>query len=280
MRLLIFGAGGMLGHDLVNAFSDEDIFVADLPEWDITADYETLKNKISEVKPEVIINAAAFTDVEGAEEKKDICFKVNAEAVTSLSKICKELDILLVHISTEYVFDGLKQEGYNEEDVTKAINIYGQSKEQGEKNLIENGDKYYLVRSSWLFGKAPQQGKPRGLNFIEKMIELSKTQSSINVVNDQFGKPTFTKDLAHGIKELIKAKKEYGIYHIINEGSVSWHDLAKETFKLMGLEVDLKPISYKEYDSQIERPTNSVLNNNKLNKLRTWQEALAEYIKL
>ncbi len=280
MRLLIFGAGGMLGHDLVNAFSDQDIFVADLPEWDITADYETLKSKIVEVKPEVIINAAAFTDVEGAEEKKEICFKVNAEALINLSKISKELDVLLVHISTEYVFDGLKQDGYNEEDETKAINVYGESKEKGEKNLIENCDKYYLIRSSWLFGKAIQKGKPRGKNFVDKMIELSKLEDEIKVVSDQYGKPTFTKDLAHGIKGLIESKKEYGIYHLVNENKASWYDLAQETFKLMGLTVNLKGVSYKEYDSKIERPIISVLNNNKLPKLRSWQEALKEYIKL
>jgi len=269
MRLLIFGAGGMLGHDLVNVFSDQDIFVADLPEWDITAGYETLKKKIEDIKPEVIINAAAFTDVEGAEENKELCFKVNAEAVTTLSKICKDLDILLIQISTEYIFDGNNEKGYNEEDKTGALDVYGLSKEQGEKNLINNCDKYYLVRSSWLFGKALQKGKPRGMN-----------EKEIKVVNDQYGKPTFTKDLAHGIKKLIESKKEYGIYHIVNENIASWYDLAKETFKLIGLEVDLKGISYKEYDSKVKRPTYSILNNNKLDKLRTWQEALSEYIKL
>lgn len=277
MNILIIGAGGMLGHDLVTAFAEHDVIVADLPEWDITNE-QNLKSKLQGCKLDLVINSAAFTDVEGAEDKKDLAFAVNANGVLNLAKICNELDATLLHISTEYVFSGDKKEGYNEEDQTSSLNIYGQSKEQGEKYLVENCKKFYLIRSSWLFGRALQKGKPRGKNFIDKIIELGQNQEEVKVVNDQFGKPTFTKDLSQGIKSIVLNKELFGIYHLVNEGVTTWHDLAQEAFNLSGLSTKLLPVSSNDFPSKVKRPKFSILNNNKLPKLRPWQEAVKEYL--
>jgi len=277
MKILITGAGGMLGHDLVNVFVNEDIFVADLPEWDITK-IEELRSKIKDCQPDIIINSAAYTDVEGAEDNKNLAIKVNAEGVNNLSLIANELDIPLLHISTEYVFDGENQAGYNEDSQVNPKNAYGQSKAEGERSLIKTCHKYYLVRTSWLFGKAPQKGKPRGKNFIDKIIELGLNESQVKVVNDQFGHPTYTKDLALGIKSLVEGKFEFGIYHLVNNGIATWHDLAKEAFTLRGIQTPLIPVESSEFPTKVKRPKYSILNNNKLPKLRTWQEAVKEYL--
>ena len=278
MKILILGAAGMLGHDLVNAFIKGDVIPADLPEWDV-AKIKDLRSKINSCQPEIVINAAAYTDVDGAEDNKEIAFKVNAEGVKNLALICKEINIPLVHISTEYVFDGQKEQGYNEEDQTGSKNVYGQSKEHGEKYLQENCEKFYLIRTSWLFGKSPQVGKPRGKNFIDKIIEKGLNQSEVKVVNDQFGKPTYTKDLSEAIKLVVEKKEPFGIYHLVNEGTASWHELAKEAFKIKGIKTKLVPVTSDEFPSKVNRPKFSSLNNNKLPKLRTWQEAVKDYLR-
>ncbi|MBU1037207.1 dTDP-4-dehydrorhamnose reductase [Patescibacteria group bacterium] len=277
MKILILGAGGMLGHDMVTSFRQNEIISAYTPEWDITKK-DILEKKIIQQSPDLIINCAAYTDVEGAEDNKDLAFKVNAEGTLNLAKICQKNKIVLLHLSTEYVFAGIKKEGYNEEDPTHALNIYGSSKEEGEKYLMANCEKFYLVRSSWLYGKASQKGKPRGKNFIEKIIELAQLKTQVKVVNDQFGKPTFTKDLAQAVKALIEEKPAYGIYHLINEGTASWYDFAGEIFKIKNIKTDLLPISSTDYNSKVIRPKFAVLNNNKRPLLRHWQEALKEYL--
>ncbi len=278
MKALIIGAQGMLGHDLVNAFTNDDVIPADLPEWDITEE-KNLKLKIQNCQPDIIINSAAFTDVEGAEENKELAFKVNAEGVLNLAKICQELNIPLVHISTEMVFNGEKKTGYNEDDQTSPLSIYGQSKEQGEKNLTAHCQQYYLIRSSWLFGLAKQRGKPRGQNFIDKIIELGENQSEVRVVCNQYGKPTFTHDLARMLKQLVGKKMPYGVYHLVNEGVTTWYDLAKEVFRLKQIKTKLIPVTSQEFPSRVKRPTYAILNNNRFFQLRPWQEAVTEYLK-
>lgn len=277
MKILITGAGGMLGYDLVNAFVNEDIIVADLPEWDIT-ESDSLNNKIQTCRPDLIINAAAYTDVEGAEANRDLAFKVNAEGVKNLAGIASQLQVPLVHISTEYVFDGRNEKGYNEDDLTGAQNVYGQSKEQGEKHLLALCRQYYLVRTSWLFGRAPQKGKPRGKNFIDQIIELGLKQQEVRVVNDQIGRPTYAKDFALALRDLVKAKPPYGIYHLVNEGSGSWYDLAAEAFKARDLPTRLIAVPSSQFPSRAIRPQFSLLNNNKFNKLRDWRQAVKEYL--
>ena len=241
--------------------------------------FEEVKNKINFLKPEIVINCAAYTDVDKAEEDKKLANLINAEVVENLAKTCNDLNIVLVQISTEYVFDGKNQNGYNENDETSAINAYGESKALGEKLLQEKCNNYYLIRTSWLYGHNLQKGKARGMNFIDTMLKLADEKEELSVVNDQFSKPTFTEDLTKAIKEIIEKKYEYGIYHLVNENKTTPFEFAKEIFKIKNINIKLKPISYTEYPTKIDRPINAVLNNNKFPKLRSWQEALKDYLK-
>ena len=278
-KVLIIGADGMLGHDLVDAFSDHNLVAWDKKEIDIT-DEKQVMEKIGQLNPALIINAAAYTDVDKAETEEDLAMAVNATGVLNLALAAKAVSAILVHYSTESVFDGRKKEGYKELDQTSPVNVYGRSKTRGEELLQNNYDKFYIIRSSWLYGKAPQKGKARGLNFVETMLKLAKERDEINVVNDQFGKPTWTHDLAIMSKELIKEMRPYGIYHITNEGECSWYDFAKKIFELSNINIKVNPISSEEYEFKTPRPKSSVLLNTKFDQLRSWQEALAEYLKL
>jgi dTDP-4-dehydrorhamnose reductase len=277
MRILILGAGGMLGSELTRVLSDQDLIVADLPEWDITQ-AENLKLKIEKCQPELIINCAAFTNVEEAESPKKLAFKVNAEGPLFLAEISQELNIPLVHLSTDYVFDGKKKGGYNEDDLTNPVNFYGVSKATGERNIMENCQKYYLVRTSWLFGQN-RSGSQTKKNFIEIMLDLAQSQKPFAVVTDQYSKPTYAWDLAQAIKNLIFNKPPYGIYHLTNEGSASWYEYAQEIFHFKNIHIGLNKTTAAEFFSKAKRPIDSSLNNNKLPKLRLWQEALEEYLR-
>lgn len=289
MRILILGCNGMLGHDLVKVFADYNPTAWDIQNLDITQKKE-VKEKINQLKPKVIINAAAYTDVEGAENNKDLAMKVNGEAVGYLAEVCKKKCIILVHYSTEYIFDGKNPEGYSEDAISNPLNVYGESKAFGEKLLQKRGEMYYLIRSSWLYGQAPQVGKPRGLNFVDTILKKAReilggraTEKELKVVNDQFGKPTWTWDLALKTREIIEQQKPCGIYHVVNETArpqgISWYEFAKEIFRLANLEVKIKPISSSEYPSKAQRPQYSALINTKLPPLRSWQGALKDYLK-
>ncbi|MFH1866702.1 MAG: dTDP-4-dehydrorhamnose reductase, partial [Patescibacteria group bacterium] len=249
----------------------------DREDIDVTQEAEVMA-KILSLEPQVIINATGFTDVDGAEDDAAAAFQINGSAVDYLVKAAKSLEAKLLHFSTEYVFDGMNQSGYNESSTTNPLNVYGQSKAAGEK-YIANYANGYLVRSSWLFGCAPQKGKPRGLNFIDTMIKLASEREEIKVVNDQFGKPTYTKDLAKAVHQLITEDYQPGIYHLVNENICSWYDLVKEVFKLINIKTPLLPISSSEYPTKAKRPQYAVLLNTKFPQLRPWQAALAEYRK-
>ena len=276
-KILILGAGGMLGHDLVQTFSDQDLTAWDIEELDITNEPQVME-KISELKPDVVINATGFTNVDGAEQNESTAMKINGEGPAFLAKACQKNHCVLVHYSTEYIFDGSKKDGYNEGDHPKPLNVYGHSKLAGEALLQSYHNRYYILRSSWLYGHAPQRGKPRGLNFVDTMLKLAAEGREINVVNDQFGKPTFTKDLAEKTKSILEQQAPFGVYHVVNEGVCSWHDFAKKIFELKGLNVKLNPIKSEDYPLPTPRPKYSVLNNTKLLPLRSWEEALREYL--
>ncbi len=278
IKILIFGAQGMLGSDMAKAFSDYKPILFDKDNLDLT-DFSRLKEKITRIKPNLIINCAGYTDVEKAEEQPDTANLINGEVVGDIAQISRDLNITLVHISTEYVFDGQKKNGYDENDSTNSQNNYGKSKALGEKLLTENCQKYYLIRTSWLYGHSPQKGKSRGVNFVDKMLELAKNKKELSIVNDQFSKPTYTKDLCLAIKELITKKYKFGIYHLVNENQTSPLKFAQEIFKIKKINIKTTPISYKNYPSTVKRPINAVLNNNKFPKLRPWIEALKDYLK-
>jgi dTDP-4-dehydrorhamnose reductase len=209
--------------------------------------------------------------------------------VGDIAQICRDSNIILVHISTEYVFDGKKKEGYDEGDEANSQNAYGRSKALGEKLLIENCQKYYLIRTSWIYGHHLQKGKERGVNFVDRMIELAEDLSSetsvkegkdeLNIVNDQFSKPTYTKNLCEAIKTLIEEKHEFGIYHLVNENKTTPLKFAQKIFKIKKIDIKTNPISYQDYPSKVDRPINAVLNNNKFPKLRSWKKAVQDYLK-
>jgi len=277
MRILLIGKKGMLGQELLSVFKDHDEIIAvGHEDLDIT-NKTAVKDLLDDVKPDLVINAAAFTYVDDCEIKRDFVMEVNGNANGYLAQICKELNAYLLYLSTDYVFDGTKKEGYNEEDVPSPLNVYGESKLLGEKLIQQNTDKFYIFRTSWLFGM-------QGRNFVKTILELSKEKKEITVVDDQFGKPTYTKDLALGIYNFVHKEEgilpESGIYHLSNEQAVSWYEFAKEVFKIKGINIEVKPISTDDFARPAKRPVFSILNNNKLPKLRSYKEALREYLEL
>ena len=271
MKILILGAKGMLGHDLQAEFEkDHQVTGWGIDEIDITKEEEVNK-KIVQLKPNLVINAAAFTDVDGCEEKKDLCMKVNGQAVGFIAQACKKCNAVLVHYSTDYVFDGQNKEGYKEDAKLDPINLYGQSKALGEEEIQKNTTKYYLLRTSWLYGK-------HGKNFVDTMLNLAKERDKIKVVNDQFGKPTYTKDLAKRTKEIIEQKRDFGIYHVTNEGITSWYEFTKKIFEIAGINIEVKPQTTEQFPRPAKRPKYSALINTKLPKMRRWEEVLKEYL--
>ncbi len=267
MKTLILGAKGMLGTELVEVFPGSVAW--DIGDVDIV-NKKDVNEKIKKLKPEMVINAAAYTNVDGAESDKEKCFEVNAYAVENLAKICKEVNATIVHFSTDYVFDGRKQ-GYKEDDKPNPLNVYGASKALSESLLMKNAKKYYLIRTAWLYGKY-------GKNFVNTITQTAKEKKVLRVVDDQFGSPTYTKDLALKLKEVTALP--FGSYHITNSGSVSWFGFAKQIIKLLNIDAKVIPIKSDEINRPAKRPRYSILLNTKLSPLRPWNEALAEYLEV
>lgn len=270
MKVLVIGSKGMLGTDLIKELSknEYEVFGWDVQDIDITKEEDMLK--IEKENPDIIINCAAYTQVDGAETEKKICYAVNVKGVKNLVNLSKKLDVPLIQISTDYVFNGQKQ-GYDEDYKKDPINYYGITKSEGEDLIINNLKKYYIIRTSWLFGK-------NGKNFVETITRLCKEKDEIKVVNDQIGCPTYTKDLSKGIINIIKNKKDYGIYHITNSDKCSWFEFAEEIAGLQKLDCLIKSCTTEEFPRPAKRPKFSILNNSKTEKLRSWKEALKEYI--
>ncbi len=258
-KVLILGAHGMLGHDLQRVFPGA---VLRGHELDIT-DPKKVAEAIHEIKPALVINAAAYTDVDGCEDHRDLAFAVNGEALLALAHACRDTGACLVHYRTDYIFDGT-QKSYRESDATRSINAYGESKLLGEKNIRETMDDYRIIRTSWLFGT-------HGKNFVETMIRLSREMPEVRVVNDQFGKPTYTVDLAQKTAEV--ARLAPGVYHITNDGVCSWFEFARAIIP------NVIPCSTAEYPRKAKRPAYSVLVNTKTTQMRPWNEALSAYLK-
>ena len=277
MKIMIIGSEGMLGHDLVDVLSAEHtVSTTTIDTLDITNINKTIKT-VKENNPDVLIHAAAFTDVDGSEANPDVAYKVNAIGTRNVAVACQEADCAMVYICTDYVFDGTNTTPYYEYDQTKPLGVYGKTKHLGEVYLRDNLNKFYIVRTAWLYGY-------HGPNFVTTMLNLAKTTDKISVVNDQVGSPTYTVDLANAIAKLIK-KPSYGIYHITNSDQCSWYDFAKEIFKLAKVEVDLKPVSTEEFPRPAPRPKFSVLENYNWKmegypKIRSYKEALHDYMKL
>lgn len=248
--------------DLCSVFPDAVKLTHD--DIDISDKVQVIET-IKRVGPDVVINAAAYTDVDGCEDEdnRELAFNVNGRAPGYIAQACSFVGAKLVHFSTDYVFDGSKKE-YVESDLTGPINVYGESKLLGESNIIESIDDYRIIRTSWLFGH-------HGRNFVETMLKLSGEMDAIKVVNDQFGKPTFTADLAHKTIEIIGL--EPGVYHITNEGVCSWYEFALAVID------NVVPCSSDEFVRKAKRPEYSVLINTKTAPMRHWNEALEDYLK-
>jgi dTDP-4-dehydrorhamnose reductase len=277
MKVLIIGSEGMLGHDLVDILSKEnEISTTTIDTLDIT-DIEKTITTVKNINPDVVVHAAAFTDVNGSETNQDLAYKVNVIGTRNVAVACKESDSALVYICTDYVFDGEKGSSYYEYDKTKPLSVYGKTKLLGETYIRDILSKFYIVRTSWLYGY-------HGPNFITTMLKLAETMDTISVVNDQVGSPTYTVDLATAIAKLIK-KPAYGIYHITNSDECSWYEYAREIFDIAGIMIDVKPVTTEDYPQAASRPKYSVLNNYNWKMegfpaLRNYKDALREYMEL
>jgi len=276
MKVLVTGADGQLGYDVVKKLNEENIehLGVDKKDFDLTNEKET-KDFILDFQPDVIVHCAAYTAVDQAEVERDLCYQVNAEGTRYVAETAKELDAKMLYISTDYVFDGQGEEPFEVSDQPNPINYYGETKYYGEQEVQKLLDKYFIVRTSWVFGE-------HGNNFVKTMLKLGKERDEISVVADQFGSPTYTGDLAELIVDMIKTDK-YGIYHATNEGFCSWYEFAKEIFKVVDIDVEVKPVSSDEFETKAERPTNSRLLKGKLVKngfklLAGYQDALECFI--
>jgi len=278
---LLIGADGQLGTDLRKTFKDYTILDPLISELDITK-FKKVKEYIKRNSPDLIINTAAFHQIDECEKNPQKSFLVNTLAVKNLAEICQELNIPLVHISTDYVFglDEKRKAPYIEEDLPGPVNIYGLSKLAGEYFVQATLKKYFIIRPAALFGFAGPKGKKE--NFVEAMLRLAKKQGELKVKNDEFTSPTYTKELAEAIVGLI-ATEEYGTYHITSQGECSWYEFAKKIFELTQVKVNLKPVSSDKFPTFAKRPKYSVLENRhlkemKMDKMSRWQDALKKYL--
>lgn len=273
MKVLVTGANGMLGSEVVKQTKEKgwEVIVSDLKQLDITNE-NSVSSYVKENKPEVIINCAAYTNVDGCEDEPELCNKTNGNAVGYLAKASNENNSLFVHISTDQVFGENKENGYNEDHSPYSpLNQYGKSKQLGEEELLANTNNYYLIRTEWLFGKG-------ATNFISKMLELGEKLDLLKVVTDEIGKPTYTKDLTAMIIRLIEEKVKPGIYHGVSEGSCSRYEFAKEVFKHSGTDIKVEKTTLSEFKRKVKVPNISILNNTKLPKLKSWQEMVEDYL--
>lgn len=273
MRWIVVGANGMLGQDLVAQLTDRNVTALDKSACDIT-NLNSVREKINEV--DVVVNCAAYTAVDDAERNKDLAFQINAKGPENLAKVCKEIGATLVQISTDYVFSGDAQSPYSENESGNPKSIYGASKWAGEEAVRDFlPDNHYIIRTAWLYGK-------NGNNFGKTILKLSSTNDELKVVSDQLGQPTWTKDLANKIIEIVEAKAPYGVYHGTSSGQVSWYGLARSIFKLSKLDPErIKPITTEFFPRPAPRPSYSVLSHDAfegtgVKPIRNWEDALKE----
>ncbi len=286
MKALVTGVKGQLGYDVVNELTKRgyEAVGVDIEEMDIT-DEVSVNKVIKECNPDVVVHCAAWTAVDAAEDEENIpkVMAVNAKGTENIAKVCKEIDAKMIYISTDYVFNGQGETPWKPDDEREPLNVYGQSKYEGELAVTSLLEKYYIVRIAWVFGV-------NGKNFIRTMINLGQTHDKLTVVSDQIGTPTYTYDLARLLVDMAETDK-YGIYHATNEGGyISWYDFTVEIMKQAGqydekyAKVQVSPVSSDAYPAKAKRPSNSRMNKDKLKEngftpLPTWQDALGRYLK-
>lgn len=277
MKVFVTGVRGQLGYDVVNELEKRGhtAIGVDIEELDIT-DAEAVDKMITETAPDAVIHCAAWTAVDAAEDNEEKCRQVNAYGTENIAKVCKKLDCKMMYISTDYIFDGKGTRPWEPDDpVTTPLNVYGQTKYEGELAVRNNVEKFFIVRIAWVFGK--------GKNFIKTMLNLAKTHDHLTVVNDQYGTPTYTYDLSRLLVDMIETDK-YGNYHVTNEGGyITWYDFACEIFRQAGIDIEVEPVSSAQYAAKAKRPENSRMNKQKLvdngfQPLPDWKDALRRYL--
>lgn len=272
MKVLVTGANGQLGYDVIKRLEEKEIkyLGTDRDTLDITKE-DDVKRVIKDYSPDVIVHCAAYTAVDKAEDERELCHAVNVLGTRYIAEACKEIDAKMIYISTDYVFDGKGDKPFDVTDGPNPINYYGQTKYEGELEVQNLIDRYFIVRISWVFGS-------NGNNFVKTMLRLGKERDEISVVADQVGSPTYTYDLSKLLVEMIETDK-YGTYHATNEGYCSWYEFACEIFKQAGIDVKVNPIKTEDYPTRAKRPKNSRLSKIYTNKhfkyeLQTWQNSL------
>ena len=278
MKVLVTGSKGQLGYDVLRELAKRGHtgVGVDIEEMDIT-DFSSVQSVLRETMPEAVVHCAAYTAVDAAEDNRELCRRVNANGTESIAKVCQELDIKMMYISTDYVFNGNGTRPWEPDDVRNPLNAYGQTKYEGEVAVQEYLQKFFIVRISWVFGV-------NGKNFIKTMLNLGKTKDKITVVDDQVGSPTYTYDLSLLLVDMIESEA-YGFYHATNEGLCSWYDFACEIYKQAGLNVEVIPVSSDAYETRAKRPQNSRMSKDKLEangfqRLPAWQDALSRYLQI
>ena len=281
MRVLVTGAKGQLGQDLMAELASRGItgIGVDVEDMDIT-DAEACRRVISAERPDAVIHCAAYTAVDAAEDNAELCRRINSEGTKHVAQVCRELDIKMMYISTDYVFNGQGERPWEPDDPREPLNVYGRTKYEGELAVEQALDKYFIVRIAWVFGVY-------GKNFVRTMLRLGAERGAVSVVDDQIGSPTYTPDLSRLLADMIQTEK-YGRYHATNEGLCSWYEFAVEIFHQAGLDVAVTPVSTAEYTAmypgQARRPMNSRISKEKLSqngfeRLPAWQDALGRYLK-
>lgn len=276
MKVFVTGASGQVGHDICALLQERGVDHKGTSSQNLDIrDPEAVARELIQYAPDVVVHCAAWTQVDLAQEHTAEVMAINVQGTQHIAAICRRLGCKLVYLSTDYVFSGEKDGAYQTDDVPDPLNVYGQSKLGGERAVTEGLSRYFIVRTSWAFGA-------HGTNFVESMLKLSKTKHEIAVVCDQIGSPTYTKDLAQIICDMM-VTEQYGIYHITNEGDCSWAQFAEEIFRQSRLPVRVLTIRAAEYGAKAPRPQNSVLEKSDLDRagfprLPTWQDALNRYL--
>lgn len=277
MKILITGANGMLAKAVKEELKENELVCTDVEELDIT-NLEAVRLYTKKVKPDYIINCAAYTAVDKAEEQEELVYKINAIGPKNLAIAAQEDNAVLVHISTDYVFGGEKDvsEDYSEDDEKNPQAVYGTTKLAGEKFIEENCKKFYIFRTAWLYGE--------GHNFVRTMINLSKEHDKVKVVNDQHGSPTYAVDLASIIHQAMEKQIPFGIYNSTNIGYTTWYAFTKMIYDLEGINCKVTPVTSEEFKSAAKRPKNSQMSKSKLLKygikIPTYEDALKRYLKI
>lgn len=275
MKVLVTGANGQLGYDVIKLLDSEciEFLGTDRESLDITNE-EQVTRVICDYNPDVVIHCAAYTAVDKAEDEKELCYAINVLGTRYIAEVCRDINAKMVYISTDYVFDGEGDNPFEVTDKPNPINYYGKTKYEGELEVQKFLDKYFVVRISWVFGS-------NGNNFVKTMLRLGQERDEISVVADQIGSPTYTRDIAKLLVEMIETDK-YGIYHATNEGYCSWYDFACEIFEQAGYNIKVNPMKTDDYPTRARRPKNSRMNKDSIENhfyiLRNYKEALFDFL--